>query len=131
MVRPGTTCRLHDWHYRCLFQHCGRVGYWVVMTGTDYYLVLSGLQRYTCSDRLQARRSRPFPFLRPQALRTVRKDSFRKAANELNNKGSIVERMGGPDRVHEVISVGGRRTNAAGRLLLCPLQAWAGHMKRP
>ncbi|GLC67218.1 hypothetical protein PLESTF_000530200 [Pleodorina starrii] len=40
-----------------------------------------------------------------QALRTVRKDSFKKAAGELNKKGGIVERLGGPDRVHDVIQV--------------------------
>lgn len=48
----------------------------------------------------------PLPLPAVQALRTVRKDSFRKAANELNQKGGIVDRLGGPDRVHDVIQVG-------------------------
>ncbi|KAG2437076.1 hypothetical protein HYH02_011335 [Chlamydomonas schloesseri] len=38
-----------------------------------------------------------------QALKTVRKDSFKKATNDLNHSGGIVERLGGPDRVHDVI----------------------------
>ncbi|GFR44117.1 hypothetical protein Agub_g5280 [Astrephomene gubernaculifera] len=40
-----------------------------------------------------------------QALRTVRKDSFKRAANELNHHGGIVDRIGGPDRVHDIIQV--------------------------
>ncbi|KAG2429835.1 hypothetical protein HXX76_010617 [Chlamydomonas incerta] len=38
-----------------------------------------------------------------QALKTVRKDSFKKATNDLNHAGGIVDRLGGPDRVHDVI----------------------------
>ncbi|KAG2496299.1 hypothetical protein HYH03_005532 [Edaphochlamys debaryana] len=38
-----------------------------------------------------------------QALKTVRKDSFVKATHDLNHKGGIVERLGGPDAVHDVI----------------------------
>eukprot|EP00198_Chlamydomonas_reinhardtii_P003148 XP_001692484.1 predicted protein [Chlamydomonas reinhardtii] len=38
-----------------------------------------------------------------EALKTVRKDSFKKATNDLNHAGGIVERLGGADRVHDVI----------------------------
>ncbi len=41
---------------------------------------------------------------RPKALRTVRKDSFKKAAKDLQTAGSIVERLGGGDRVHDIIA---------------------------
>ncbi|KXZ53623.1 hypothetical protein GPECTOR_6g540 [Gonium pectorale] len=40
-----------------------------------------------------------------QALKTVRKDSFKKAANDFNHAGSIVDRLGGAERLHDIIQV--------------------------
>lgn len=51
-----------------------------------------------------------------QALKTVRKDSFKKAAKDLDHAGSVVERIGGPDRVHDIVQVGGGLRGVSGQL---------------